>query len=87
MKAVIQRVAGARVEVDGKKGWARAAVSSAMAQAPLDGEEVVLHDESIAVSVVFEPDAMRKLYDEGVRFGTQGKWENQIPEVDLRPRL
>jgi hypothetical protein len=38
-------------------------------------------------SAVFEPDSMRKLYDEGVRFGKEGRWERQIPDVDLRPWL
>ncbi|HOX57086.1 MAG TPA: patatin-like phospholipase family protein [Candidatus Paceibacterota bacterium] len=41
----------------------------------------------VTSSAVFEPEAMRQLYDEGVRFGRQGKWERQIPEVDLRPWL
>jgi eukaryotic-like serine/threonine-protein kinase len=47
-----------RSEVDGRKGWARAAVSSTASPTPLEGEDVVLRDESIAVSVVFEPDTM-----------------------------
>jgi len=41
----------------------------------------------VTSSAVFEPEAMRQLYDEGVRFGRQGKWERQIPEIDLRPWL
>ena len=44
-------------------------------------------DFPVTSSAVFEPDSMQKLYDEGVRFGKQGKWERQIPEVDLRPWL
>jgi predicted patatin/cPLA2 family phospholipase len=44
-------------------------------------------DFPVTSSAVFEPDAMRKLYDEGVRFGKQDKWERHIPEVDLLPRL
>jgi hypothetical protein len=44
-------------------------------------------DFPVTNSAVFEPDAMRKLYDEGVRFGKGGQWERQIPEIDLRPRL
>jgi len=42
-------------------------------------------DFPVTSSAVFEPAAMRQLYDEGVRFGRQGNWERQIPEVDLRP--
>ena len=44
-------------------------------------------DVPVTSSAVFEPAAMRKLYDEGVRFGQQGRWERQIPEVDFRPWL
>ncbi len=44
-------------------------------------------DFPVTSSAVFEPDAMKKLYEEGVRFGKEGKWERQIPEVDLRPGL
>jgi len=47
-----------RSEVGGRKGWTRAAVSPVAARAVPAGEDVVLHDESIAVSVVFEPDTM-----------------------------
>jgi len=44
-------------------------------------------DFPVTSSAVFEPAAMRRLYDEGVKFGRRGKWERQIPEVDLRPWL
>jgi serine/threonine-protein kinase len=50
-----------RSEVDGKKGWARAAVSPA---GKSEGEDVVLHEESIAVSVVFEPDTVASSHPE-----------------------
>ena len=46
-----------RTESGGKQGWAQAAVIPAPPPAAPTGEDVVLHDESIAVSVVFEPDA------------------------------
>jgi hypothetical protein len=42
-------------------------------------------DFPVTSSAVFDPGPMRKLYDEGFRFGQQGKWERQIPEVGLRP--
>jgi eukaryotic-like serine/threonine-protein kinase len=55
-----------RSEVGGKKGWARAAVSTAPpprgAPAPFD---VVIHDESIAVSVIFEPDTLMSSHPPG----------------------
>jgi hypothetical protein len=44
-------------------------------------------DFPVTSSAVFEPCAMQKLYEEGFQFGKQGRWERQIPEVDLRPRL
>ena len=47
-----------RSEAGGKAGWARAAVSLAPPRAEPAGEDVVIHDESIAVSVVFEPDTV-----------------------------
>ena len=46
--------ATARVESDGKQGWARAAVGPTAVPAI----DVVMHDASIAVSVVFEPDTI-----------------------------
>ena len=46
-----------RTESDGKQGWARAVVGPADAQAS-SAVEVVMHDSSIAVSVVFEPDTI-----------------------------
>jgi serine/threonine protein kinase len=63
-RAAFQQITGTsipvteRSEVDGKKGWARAALTPTSAKAPLEGKEIVLHDESIAVSVVFEPDTV-----------------------------
>jgi len=46
-----------RSEAGGRKGWVRAAVSTAPPRAPAStGEDVVIHDASIAVSVIFEPD-------------------------------
>jgi serine/threonine-protein kinase len=47
-----------RSEVGGKKGWARAVVSPGGKPSPTEGEDVVLHEDSIAVSVVFEPDTV-----------------------------
>jgi hypothetical protein len=44
-------------------------------------------DFPVTSSAVFEPGSMQQLYEEGFKFGKQGKWERQIPEVDLRPRL
>ena len=44
-------------------------------------------DFPVTSSAVFEPAAMQKLYDEGVRFGKAGKWERQIPDLGLRPWL
>jgi hypothetical protein len=61
-RAAFQEITGVpiptttRSEAGGKAGWARAAVSLAPPRAEPAGEEVVIHDESIAVSVVFEPD-------------------------------
>jgi eukaryotic-like serine/threonine-protein kinase len=64
--AAFQELAGTtiphtqRVDADGKKGWTRAAVlpASPTPAAPATGEDVVIHDASIAVSVVFEPDTL-----------------------------
>jgi serine/threonine protein kinase len=50
-----------RSEVDGQKGWARAVVSAAPKP---EGEDVVLHEDSIAVSVVFEPDTVASSHPE-----------------------
>ena len=48
-----------RSEADGKKGWVRAAVSTAPPRAPTSsGMDVVIDDASIQVSVVFEPDTL-----------------------------
>jgi len=47
-----------RSESGGKRGWARAVVSPAVPRASSSGIDVVIHDESIAVSVVFEPDTV-----------------------------
>jgi hypothetical protein len=47
-----------RSEAGGKKGWVRAAVNTAPARATLPGEDVVIDDASISVSVVFEPDTL-----------------------------
>ena len=44
-------------------------------------------DFPVTSSAVFEPGPMRRLYEEGVRFGREGNWEREIPEVDLRPWL
>ncbi len=44
-------------------------------------------DFPVTSSAEFDKEAMGKLYDKGVEFGRQGKWERQIPEVDLRPRF
>ncbi|MBN2575952.1 MAG: serine/threonine protein kinase [Deltaproteobacteria bacterium] len=63
-RAAFQQITGTsiplteRAEVDGKKGWARAALTPAILKSPVEGEVVVLHDKSIAVSVLFEPDAV-----------------------------
>jgi hypothetical protein len=63
-RAAFQQITGTsipvteRSEVDGRKGWARAALKPTSAKAPLQGEQVILHDQSIAVSVVFEPDTV-----------------------------
>lgn len=46
-----------RVETEGQPGWARAAaLRPTGVPASAEAEDVVLHDDSIAVSVVFEPD-------------------------------
>jgi hypothetical protein len=48
-----------RSEAGGKKGWVRAAVSTAPPRAPTSsGMDVVIDDASISVSVIFEPDTM-----------------------------
>jgi eukaryotic-like serine/threonine-protein kinase len=47
-----------RSEVGGRKGWARAVVSPAAPRTTSSGMDVVLNDDSIAVSVVFEPDTL-----------------------------
>ena len=44
-------------------------------------------DFPVTSSAVFEPGAMQRLYEAGVQFGKRDRWEHQIPEVDLRPRL
>jgi hypothetical protein len=44
-------------------------------------------DFPVTSSAVFDPGPMQKLYDEGFRFGREGKWERQIPELELRPGL
>ena len=46
-----------RIESGGQQGWARAAVALADAQAS-SAIDVVMHDASIAISVVFEPDTV-----------------------------
>jgi len=63
-RAAFQQLTGAdipateRTEVDGKKGWARAALNPSALKAPQEGEEVIVHDDSIAMSVLFEPDVV-----------------------------
>ena len=47
-----------RSEVGGKKGWARAVLTTAAPPVASSGVDVVLHDDSIAVSMVFEPDTL-----------------------------
>jgi serine/threonine-protein kinase len=47
-----------RTESDGKKGWARAAVSPVAAQDAPSSVDVPMNVESICVSVVFEPDTV-----------------------------
>jgi serine/threonine protein kinase len=62
-RAAFQEITGVpipstvRSESGGKAGWARAALSLAPPRAEPPGEEVIIHDASIAMSVVFEPDA------------------------------
>ena len=47
-----------RSEADGKKGWARAAVSPAVSPAASPAIDVPMNVDSICVSVVFEPDTL-----------------------------
>jgi predicted patatin/cPLA2 family phospholipase len=41
----------------------------------------------VTSSAEFVPRSMQALYDAGYQFGKSGKWERQVPEVDLRSRL
>jgi hypothetical protein len=47
-----------RAESGGQAGWMRAAVLPAAATPSSSGVEVVIHDASLCVSVVFEPDTL-----------------------------
>ena len=44
-------------------------------------------DFPVTSSAEFVPRSMQALYDAGYQFGKSGKWERQVPEIDLRPRL
>jgi serine/threonine-protein kinase len=60
-----------RIESDGKKGWARPAVNPAAARPAPSSLDVVIVEDDVPISVVFEPDT---------------QVETSTPTVDIGPR-